>query len=446
MEMEKEKKSSTIGKVLIPFVEKLTRQRHLAAVQKAFQSILHIMLIGSFALILAAPPVDYTTLAEGTAMYTFFSGWAAFSGVAEGLLYGIFDATMGLLALYVCVGVTHFLAKHYKLNPLMPIATAIIAFFILNTHWQEDAEGVGAWVASFFGGPGLFSGIVVAILSTELYRVLIVHKVGYIKLPDAVPEALSSTFESLAPSAIVAVLAAFLNLVINLIFKVTLPELVTVIFSPLVSAVDNVVGASFATLLKQILWWFGINDAAIGTVLEPIRVSNMAANIAAYASGTAPANLPYIFTTPFTDVFGTIGGAGGTLGLAVLLLTARSKQLKTVGKVAIVPGIFNINEPILFGMPIVLNPLFLVPFFGAELFNCLATYLSMAAGLVNKPFVETGWNLFAPIGALLTTLDIRALFLSLICIVVDLLIYLPFFKIYDNALYQKEQSEVVTAE
>jgi PTS system cellobiose-specific IIC component len=112
-----------------------------------------------------------------------------------------------------------------------------------------------------------------------------------------------------------------------------------------------------------------------------------------------------------------------------------------VGKLAIIPSLFNINEPILFGMPIVFNPLFLVPFMGAQLFNCVVTYLSMAAGLVNKTFIEPGWNLFAPIGALLSTLDVRAVVLCLILIVVDTLIYLPFFRVYDKVLYKKEQEE-----
>jgi PTS system cellobiose-specific IIC component len=438
--MEKTKKGSFVEKTILPFAEKLTRQRHLAAIQKAFMSNLNFIMIGSFALILADPPVDYTTLTPGTALYGFFSGWAAFSGVAGGVLYGIFNATLGCLSLFVCIGTAHFLAQHYKLGTMIPVVTAVSTFFILNTRWED-----GGWVARFFEGPGLFAAIVVGILSVELYRFLLKRKVGYIKLPDAVPEALSSTFESLVPSAIIATAAALLNLALNLIFKVTLPEMVILIFSPLAAAVDNVVGTGFATLLQQILWWFGIHDTALGTVLEPFRVSNLASNAAAYATGTAPANLPYVLTTPFWFVFCTIGGSGATLGLALLLLTARSKQLKTVGRLGIVPGIFNINEPLLFGMPIVFNPLFFVPFAGAQLFNCIVTYLSMASGIVNKTFIEPGWNLFAPIGALIATLDIRAVILCLILIAADTLIYLPFFKVYDNALYKKEQEEISTA-
>lgn len=430
---QKSKMSSWVERLLLPFAEKLTKQRHLSAIQKAFMSAMPIMMIGSFALILAEPPVDFTTLQAGSAGYAFFSAWASFSGVAGGVLYGMFDATLACLSLYVCISISYFLSLNYKLSPLMPVVLSTMSFLILNSDWID-----GAWNAQFFEGTGLFAAMLVAVLATELYRVLLKHKVGRIKLPDSVPEALSASFEALVPGAIIALSASLLDFLLQTIFQATLPELVLRIFAPLVAAVDNVVGVGLATVLQQVLWWFGVHDTAIGTVLEPIRNANLAANAAAYAAGTAAAELPYVMTTPFWFVFCTIGGAGATLGLAVLLLRAKSKQLKTVGKLGIIPALFNINEPLLFGIPIVLNPLFLVPFIGAQLTNAVVTYLCMAGGIVNKAFIEPGWNLFAPIGALLSTLDVRTVILCLVLIVVDTLIYLPFFRVYDKALHKTE--------
>jgi len=432
-----ETKTSWVERVLMPIAEVLTRQRHLGAIQKAFIACLPFMMIGSFALILAEPPVDYTTLEPGTFLYGLFGGWAAFAGWAGSVLWGMFNTTLACLSLFVCVGITYYLSTHYKISVFIPIITAIAAFLILNSRLVG-----GGWVASFFEGPGLFAAILVGILATEFYRVLIQKRIGYIKMPDSVPEALSSSFGSLVPSAIIIFSAALLNVLLDSLFGLRLPELVARIIAPLVSVVDNVFGAGFAITLQQILWWFGIHDTAIGAVLGPIRIANFAANSSAYAAGVAPSELPYILTSPFWWVFCTIGGAGSTFGLAiVILLRARSKQLKTVGKLAIVPSLFNINEPILFGLPIVLNPLFLVPFIGASLANCTITYLCMQFGLVNKTFMEPGWNLLAPIGAIIATLDVRAVILVLFLIVLNTLIYYPFFKVYDSMLYKQEKDE-----
>lgn len=434
--MSAEKKTSLVERYLMPFAEKLTKQRHLSAIQKAFLSAMPIMMIGSFALILISPPVDYTTLEPGTFFYGMFQGWAAFADWSGGVLGGMFDATLACLSLFVCIGIAYFLSQHYKLSPLMPVITAVSSFLILNSDWVD-----GAWVARFFEGAGLFAAILVGILTTELYRLLIEHNIGRIKLPDSVPDALSSSFEALVPIAIITFAAALLDVLLKAFFQVTLPELVAMIIRPLISVVDNLLGVTLAGLLQQVLWWFGIHDTAIGTVLEPIRVANTATNAAAYAAGTAAANLPHIMTNPFWFVFGAIGGSGATFGLAFLLLRARSKQLRTVGKMGFIPALFNINEPLLFGIPIVLNPIFLVPFIGAQVINFIITYICMSVGVVAKTFIEPGWNLFAPIGALLSTLDVRAVVLVVVLIVLDTLIYLPFFLAYDKALYKQETAE-----
>ncbi|MCC8165168.1 MAG: PTS transporter subunit EIIC [Planctomycetes bacterium] len=367
----------------------------------------------------------------------FFSGWAWLANAGGDVLFGMFDTTLACLSLFVCIGITYFLSLHYKQSVLMPVIIAIACFLILNSERVD-----GAWVANFFEGPGLFAAMLVALFVTEFYRILIQKKIGHIKLPASVPEALSASFEALVPGAIITFVASLFNYLLKLAFAATLPELVARVFKPLVAAVDNVVGVSLATILQQVLWWFGIHDTAIGTVLEPIRNANYAVNASAYSAGTAVADLPHILTTPFWFVFCVIGGSGATLGLAFLLLRAKSKQLRTVGKLGIVPAFFNINEPLLFGMPIVLNPLFLFPFIGAQLANAIITYSCMAGGLVNKTFIEPGWNLFAPIGALLSTMDFRAVILVLVLIVLDTLIYWPFLRVYDKARSQRESEEM----
>ena len=211
-------------------------------------------------------------------------------------------------------------------------------------------------------------------------------------MPEGVPPALANSFEALVPVTIMSILTMLLGHAITSLTGTTFPQIVLSVITPLIKFVDNVFGVSVIAILQQVLWWFGIHDTAIGTVISPIRDANIAMNASAYAAGTKVADLPYVFTAPFWWVFVQIGGSGATFSLALILLRSKSKQLKSVGKLGIIPAFFNINEPILFGLPIVLNPLFFIPFLAAETANAVITYLCMASNLVAKTFVEPGWN------------------------------------------------------
>ena len=167
--------------------------------------------------------------------------------------------------------------------------------------------------------------------------------------------------------------------------------------------------------------------------------SNYSANAAAYAKGIAAANLPHIWTEPLWWNWMVIGGSGATLALAVMVLRCKSVQLKTVGKVAIIPALFNINEPLIFGLPIVLNPLFFIPWLLAPTINGLIAYICMAIGIVNKTFIYPGWNIPAPIAQFLSNMDLRSIFLTLVMIIIDGLIYYPFLKVWDKQKLEEER-------
>lgn len=169
--------------------------------------------------------------------------------------------------------------------------------------------------------------------------------------------------------------------------------------------------------------------------------ANLATNSAAYAAGTAATALPTVWTESLWWNFMVTGGSGATLVVAFLLLKSKSKQMKTVGKLAVIPALFNINEPIIFGLPIVLNPLFLIPFICAQTINGVAAYLCMDFGLVNRTFVYPGWNIPTPIAQFLATMDWRAVVLALVLLVVDGLIYYPFLKVWERQKLEEEQAE-----
>lgn len=425
-----------IEKHLLPIANKFARQRHLQAVQSAFLTALPFMMIGSFALILASPLMDYTTMEPGF-LCSFFQAWASFADFAGVALESLRMATLGSLSVWVCLGITYYLCRHYKIEVLLPLITTGACFLIMNAAPLE-----GGISTLYFDGTGLFASIIIAIIATELYRVFTEKKIGQINMPGNCPPALANSFRSLVPVALITILFMIVNGVLSA-YETTFPLFILSLMQPLVSFVDNVFGVAFLSLLTQILWWFGIHNTAISAITEPFLISNYTANATAFAAGTASSALPHIFTEQLWWVFMTIGGSGATFALAVLLLKTKSKQLKTVGKLAIVPAFFNINEPIIFGIPIVLNPLFLFPFLAAMTLNGIITYLCMEFGFVARTFAEPGWNLFAPIGAFIATMDWRAVVLVLLLIIMDGLIYYPFLKVYDNQKYNEEQKKEI---
>ncbi|NCB32934.1 MAG: PTS sugar transporter subunit IIC [Erysipelotrichia bacterium] len=161
---------------IAPLAIKMSQQIHLKSIMSAFLSCMPFMIIGSFALILWEPPVDYSTLASTNILYGFFKGWSNFAAFADPALNLIFSYTLGSLSFYVAIGVSYFLSKNYKLKPYLPVAVTGMVFFMLNTSFIEDGLST-----SYFDGTGLFAAMLVSILSTEFYRVLIENKVGALK-------------------------------------------------------------------------------------------------------------------------------------------------------------------------------------------------------------------------------------------------------------------------
>lgn len=414
-----------------PIAGVLQTNRYLQAIQNALTTCLSIMVIGSFATILSTPPIDYTTLVASNAFYGFFKGWTDFAVWAGPVLDLVYTLTMGSLSFYVAIGIAFFLSKHYKQNALLPIIVTIMSFFMINSVLIE-----GGFSNQFFGGTGLFASIFVSILSTEAYRLLIVHKIGAVKMPDSVPKTLTETFNSLFPITVMAVGVALISTIITHFTGVTFPEMVLNALAPVISAFDNLFSTTLLIVLQQVLWWFGIHDLALGAVLDPIRLGNEMVNAAAYAQGTPLTELPHILTDSYWFVFLNIGGTASTFGLCLLLLRSKAKRFRTIGKLGIVPAFFNINEPVMFGIPMILNPFWLLPYVGVATLNGIVAYVCMMIGLVNRPAIIVGWNLFFPLGAYLSTLDFRAVILIIVLAVVDTLIYYPFFKKEEKLIHE----------
>lgn len=432
--------SSILEKKLLPLANKMSSQKYLKAVSSSFMTLIPFLTIGSIALVLISPPISSDTMDPGL-LKNFIQGWEAMASFLKIPLGAVNSMCMDFMAIYIAAAMGFFLARDYKIKGYLPPVLTTVSFLILSTINVE-----GEKMFDYFGGQGLFTAILSSILAIELLRILKEKKVGFISLEgQGVPEALTESFALLVPTLIVLVVVSIIHTIVLSSTGNVTPALIAVLMEPLISFTNSLPGVLFLAFLVMTFWWFGIHDTCITGPMKAFWYTALAANITAYASGTASTELPYIMTYPFWFMFLMIGGSGATFGLCLLLLFGcKSKQLKTVGKLGIVPAFFNINEPIIFGVPLMLNPIMYTPFVGSVMVNGLITYLCMNFGIVGRTIADPSWNMFCPIGALISTMDIKAMLLVIFLIILDIVIYFPFIKVYDNQKI-REESETIEA-
>ena len=411
----------------------MSGQKYLKAVSSSFMTLIPFLTIGSLALVIISPPIASDTMDPGI-LKSFIQGWETVAAILKTPLGTINSICMDFMAIYVAAGMGFFLARDYKIKGFLPPVLTTVSFLILSTITAESEK-----IFDYFGGQGLFTAILSSIIAIELLRFLKNKKVGYISLEgQGVPEALTESFALLVPTLIILVVMGLIHtIVVTLTGNIT-PALISVLMEPLISATNSLPGVLLLAFLVCTFWWFGIHDTCITGPMKAFWYTTLAANISAYAAGTPSTELPYIMTYPFWFMFLMIGGSGATFGLCLVLLRCKSKQLKTVGKLGIIPAFFNINEPVIFGVPLMLNPMMYIPFVGSVMVNGLLAYLSMSLGIVGRTIADPSWNMFCPLGALISTVDIKALILVVLLIIIDALIYLPFVKVFDKEKLKEE--------
>lgn len=428
-----DKFSSVVEKYLSPITGKVAQNKYLQIIATSFMTILPIILIGSFSLILSRPFLDYNMLEPNSVLYGFFKAWAQFSEVYGPYLSFLFGITLGSQALYLSLAIAYNTALKNDMNTFLTMLVAFISFLLINSQYVQ-----WNWDTSYFGGTGLFSAIITTFVSVELYHWFVKKKLGYINFPDTVPASLRNSLGNLVPITLIFIIMLLGRILLAEGFNTSFPEIMMAIGKPLNLAVDTIWGISLSSTFAQIGWWFGIHSSAILSVVMPSLEANTLENAAAYAAGASLKQLPRIVTSPFYFNFVAIGGGGATLGLVFLMLRSKSKQIQTIGKLAIVPGIFGINEPVLFGLPIVLNPIFLIPFLLAQIVNIILCYVPMSMGLINRTFVNVSSTVPVGLGQLLSSLDYKSLILTVVCIIADVIVYYPFFKVYEKQKLQEE--------
>lgn len=415
-----------IEEKMLPVVVKVGNQRHISAMRDGFIAAMPFMIIGSLLLILAYPPFP----AETT---NFFGrAWVSFATRHFDTLIVPYNMTMSIMTLFIAIAIGYSLAKTYKLNPLSGAMLSLAAFLLIAAQAQN-----GALPTTYMDGKGVFTALFTSFFSIELMRFLKVRNIT-IKMPEGVPPAIAASFEALIPVFLMVCILYPISIIFQNLTGMSIPEGVMALFRPLVAGVDTLPAILFVVFLAHILWFAGIHGASIvGGILTPFYLNNLSANQAALEAGGA---LPYIFTQPFWAFYIVLGGSGATLALCFLYLRSKSSHLNAIGKVAVFPGIFNINEPIIFASPVVMNPTLGIPFILAPMINASIAYFVLRLNLVAKIVSMPPWTTPAPIGAMwAANWHIGALLLVAVLFFVSGVVYYPFFKLYEKQLLAEEQ-------
>lgn len=407
---------------LLPPMAKLSEQKHLRAVRDGIISTMPLIMIGSFFVLLVNFPIPAWT--ELIAPYV----------PAIMLPYRI---TVGLMALFASYGMGYSLAKSYELDGISGGSLSLGAFLMTMAPVianNEAGDPLG-WVLpmNYLGGNGMFTAILTMILAVEILRFCKTKNVT-IKLPEQVPDSVARSFEAIIPGMFTLTIVWF----VCQILKFNVNEFIMNLFTPVVNIAGNTyLGVLIPVLLICVLWVAGVHGVSvIGSLLRPLWLVLLEQNITAVADGGVAQN---IGTEGFFDLFIWIGGSGGTLALCVLFMFSKSTYMKQIGRLSFIPSIFNINEPIMFGAPIVLNPLLAIPFVLGPVVTTTITYIAMKFSFVAKVSVITPFAIPAPIKAYLSTAgDWRAIILVIINTAVYFIIYYPFVKAYDKKMYAEE--------
>lgn len=411
---------------LLPIADKLNNNRYLSALRDGFMVALPLIIFGSIFVVIANFPFLDRLLSEDA-----FAAYQNALGPASA-------ATLSIMGTFVIIGIGYKLTEHYGLEAIYGGVVALAAFLILTPQVLEGVSGVIP--TSSLGAEGMFLGIFTAFISAELYR-FFVQKNWTIKMPPGVPGAVSKSFSALIP--ITLTLSVFL--LIRIIFSYTPFETVqnfiyTIIQEPLTALGSGLPATIVAVLLIQVFWFFGLHGQIIvNSVFDPIWYALNDQNLDAFQAGT---ELPNIVTKQFIDTFLVgMGGSGMTLAVVILIfLIGRSRQLKELGKLGGPAGVFNVNEPIIFGLPIIMNPIIIIPWLVAPIVVTLITYFSMASGLVPPPAgIIVPWTTPPILSGFLATGNAwQGAVLQMFNLIVVVIIWWPFLKLLDKNYYESE--------
>ncbi len=431
-----------LEKYLVPVAARFGSQRHMVAVRDAFAVTMPFVIAGSFAVLINNAPIPgYTALMDRI----FTPAWTNMGG-------SVFWGTMTIISLMLAFSVAYHLAESYKVDALNAGILGLACFTVLlpqtatlTNEAGVSISGYGYINSIFVNSQGMFIAILVAIISTEVYVRLTRSEKLVIKMPENVPPAVSKSFAALFPTLIVLGLFGTFYAVFGAISG---SDVISVfnryLGAPLQNMTDSLGAAILIAFMNHILWFFGLHGSnIIGSVIEPLMLPILQANMDAVAANKEAV---HIVTKSFFDSFVYLGGSGATISLLIAVFIAgKRKQNRLMAELGIGPGLFNINETVIFGFPLILNPLFVVPFILGPVVLTVISYFALDLNLVPKTIAMVPWTTPPIIGGFIAVGSWKGAALALFNLVLSVLMYMPFVIASERIENEKESSENLKA-
>ncbi|EPN9409500.1 PTS sugar transporter subunit IIC [Enterococcus faecium] len=421
-----------LSEKMLPIVSKMSSQRHLLAIRDSFIVTMPLVMAASVMVLLNALIFSNATVQRILDL----------SPLAE-LASIVNNGTMSILAIIVCYNIGWNLATHYIQTGVIDdpsfssvhagILSTAVMFILMplsSTVTLMDgntAEATGVFLQSLTSSSGLATAMIAALVSTELFIKLAKMKSFKIRMPEGVPPAVATSFNSLVPEIVVILFFSVVVFTLNHTTGLNVPQLIELaIQTPLKAFVLSVPGILFLQFFSDFLWVFGMHGSSI---LAPIRqaplLQSIQENMDAFSVGK---EIPNIITEPFTNAFGLIGGGGCILPLVIAILWASKRQeQRSIAKFGLTTCLFNITEPIMFGLPVVMNPIYMIPCAIIPSINLVIAYAATSLGIISKTVAAAPWITPPVIQSFIATGgDIRAAVLTVILIILDVFLFLPF--------------------
>lgn len=417
---------SFMNKWLMPLAHKVDKQRHLSAIKASMVAMTPFTILGSFFAIIPALP---NMIGEKNAVSQFILSNAELLNLPVTL-------SIGMMSIYVVMCIAYFLGNHYKLYIPGCITLSTFAFLFVSAETVKGGISI-----SNFGAKGLFAAMLVGMGAVELYN-LCKKKNITIRMPEGVPDFVSKSFELIPTTIIVAGTFIAIRFFSLEIFGTLPPQILTQFLEPLVGSMDNPWSVLFLNFMICLIFFFGIHSSVFGPITRPIMLTFISENIAANQAGLP---IPHFYTAGTSSAFFGFTGAGITIGCVVACMMSKSKRYKKIGAISLFPSLFGINEPILFGAPIILNPIMFIPFvFGGAIIGTMPMFM-MHYGWLAKPVFDPPYvGVF--LEAFLTNGDWRVIIACGAQLILAILIYWPFFKIMERQELRDEEARMQQAE
>ncbi|WP_291566391.1 MULTISPECIES: PTS sugar transporter subunit IIC [unclassified Clostridium] len=416
-------------KYFVPVAGRIGAQRHLVAIRDGFVILMPLIIAGSLGTLINAFPVKGY---QNFMINVFGESWKSFGS-------NIWNGSIAIMSFLAVFTIAYNLAKCYESDGLTAGVVAFAALLSI-TKATEDGSGIPYSAA---GGVGLFLAIIVALISTEIFVRLRRNKSLIIKMPDNVPPAVSKSFASLLPVIITISIFSIIRILFAVIGVDDIHKLIyDALQAPLVAVANTLWSAILIALLNHLFWFFGLHGSNIlEPVMQAVYLPALEKNMAAAAAGDV---IPNIVTKPFFDAFVYMGGSGATICLIIAIyIASKRKHHRNMANLSLGPGLFNINESMIYGMPIVLNPAFIIPFILTPVLLTIISYAATAIGLVPRTIAMVPWTT-PPIlsGWIATGGSAAGSILQIINLVIGVIIYIPFIVLAEKIEDKKSKNIV----